>query len=653
MLVTTRQSEEVAVTEPATPTGPFSGRTAWSRSLPPPLRAFLQTESASAGVLLLATVAALVWANLAPEAYAVFWETPLTIRVGDVGLTLTLRKWVNSGLMTFFFFVVGLEARREFDLGELRQRRRATLPVLAGIGGMTVPVVIFLALNAGRASAAGWGVTMSTDTAFALGLLALVARGLPDRVRIFLLTVVVVDDLLALLVIATIYSGPVALRPLLLTLGILGGILLLRLARIRYGLLYFLFGAAAWVALQASGVEPVVLGLVLGLLTSAYAPKRDDLERATDLFRLFREQPTPELAESARVGLAQSLSPNERLQRAYHPWTSYVIVPLFALANAGIEISSEFLARAATSPITLGIVAGYVFGKPIGIVGTAWIVSRLTRGRLRIPIGWAALAGTGAIAGIGFTVSLLIAGLAFSGPELQEAKLGILSAALLASLVAWMIFGLTARLSPVRRTRALLGTAETLIDLAAPVEEERDHIRGPADARVTLVEYGDFECPYCGQAEPVVRTLLHNMGDLRYVWRHLPLTDVHPNAALSAEAAEAADRQGAFWPMHDLLLQHQQELRPVDLVRYAADLGLDVDRFREDLRRHIGAARVAEDVDSAGSSGVAGTPTFFINGRRQYGAYDIDTLTAAVKTAKAQAKLDVPDSSRSGRRQTG
>jgi protein-disulfide isomerase len=318
----------------------------------------------------------------------------------------------------------------------------------------------------------------------------------------------------------------------------------------------------------------------------------------------------------------------------------HVIVPLFALANAGIEISEEFLVRAATSPITLGIVGGYVLGKPIGIVGTTWLVSRLTRGRLRIPVGWAALAGTGAIAGIGFTVSLLIANLAFSGPELQEAKLGILTAALLASLFAWMIFALTARLSPGRRTRALLGTAATLIDLAVPVEDDRDHIRGPADAKVSLVEYGDFECPYCGRAEPVVRALLANFGDLRYVWRHLPLTDVHPNAALSAEAAEAADRQGAFWPMHDLLLEHQQELQPVHLARYAADLGLDVDRFLEDLRRHVGAARVAEDVDSADSSGVGGTPTFFINGRRQYGAYDIDTLTAAVKTAKAQVTLD-------------
>jgi Na+/H+ antiporter NhaA len=631
------------LSEPRNGAGAFSGQTAWSRNLSAPLSAFLRTESGSAGVLLASTLAALVWANITPTLYEAFWQAPLAIKIGDADLSLTLRQWVNSGLMTFFFFVVGLEARREFDLGELRERRRGALPLLAGLGGMIVPVLIFLALNAGRSSAAGWGVTMSTDTAFALGLLALVARRLPDRVRIFLLTVVVVDDLIALLVIAVFYSGPIELRPLLIACGIFGAMLLVRLARVRYGLIYFLIGAAAWVALQASGVEPVVLGLAAGLLTSAYAPERADLERATDLFRLFREQPTSELAQSARVGLAQALSPNERLQQIFHPWTSYLIVPLFALANAGITISGEFLRQAATSPITLGIVAGYVLGKPIGIVGTAWLVSRLSRGRLRIPVGWAALAGSGAIAGIGFTVALLIADLAFAGSQLAEAKLGILSAALLAAVLAWLIFALTGRLSPVRRTRALLGTSETLVDLTVPVDPERDHVRGPADSNVTLVEYGDFQCPYCGQAEPVVRALLARFGNLRYVWRHLPLTDVHPNAQLAAEAAEAAARQGAFWPMHDLLLEHQGELEPRHLVGYATELGLDVDRFREDLRRRVGASRVAEDVDSAGSGGVAGTPTFFVNGRRQYGAYDIDTLTTAVKTAEARAKAAARD----------
>jgi protein-disulfide isomerase len=375
------------------------------------------------------------------------------------------------------------------------------------------------------------------------------------------------------------------------------------------------------------------------LLTFAYAPARDDLERATGLFRLFREQPTPELARSASSGLTAALSPNERLLQLYHPWTSYLIVPLFALVNAGIAISGQFLSRAFTSPITLGILLGYVVGKPVGIVGSSWLVTLLNRNQLRPPVGWAAIAGGGAIAGIGFTVSLLIATLAFDGVELQEAKLGVLSAALCASLAAWVIFGVTALLPPRRRIQALLGTAEPIIDLAVPVDPDHDHIRGPGEALVTVVEYGDFECPYCGQAESVVRELLADFGDVRYVWRHLPLTDVHPRAELAAEAAEAAASQGAFWPMHDLLLDHQQDLRPADLTRYAGDLGLDVERFRAGLREHVHAPRIAEDVDSASLSSVSGTPTFFINGRRHHGAYDIATLTTAVKTAKARATI--------------
>jgi protein-disulfide isomerase len=182
----------------------------------------------------------------------------------------------------------------------------------------------------------------------------------------------------------------------------------------------------------------------------------------------------------------------------------------------------------------------------------------------------------------------------------------------------------------------LLGTPDLIVDLADPVDPERDHVRGPVDAPVTVLEYGDFECPYCGQAEPVLRELLRDFGDVAYAWRHLPLNDVHPDAQRAAEAAEAAAEQGAFWAMHDLLLARQDALRAVDLVRYAAELELDVDRFRSDLRRHGGAARIAEDVDSAGPSGVSGTPTFFLNGIRQYGAYDVASLTAAVHTAKAR-----------------
>ena len=541
--------------------------------------------------------------------------------------------------MTFFFFVLGLEARREFDLGELRERRRFALPLLAAIGGMTIAVAVYLAFNAGCSSAAGWGIAMSTDTAFALGLLALVGPRFPDRLRAFMLTVVVVDDILALVVIATVYTEQVSVSALLAAFGLFGAVLAARALRVRIGLIYFALGAAIWVALLESGVEPVVVGLAMGLLAYAYPVARSDLERATERFREFREQPTPELARSVGLRLRAAVSPNERLQQLYHPWTSYLIVPLFALANAGIAIDGGFLARAFTSPITLGILLGYVIGKPVGIFGSSWLLTRLSRGRLRPPVGWAAVAGAGTIAGIGFTVALLVATLAFEGSQLEEAKLGILSAALGASLLTWLLFRATSLLPRRLRIRALLGDAEPLVDLYMDVDPRRDHVRGPLDAPVTVVEYGDFECPYCGQAEPVVRELLRDFGDVRYVWRHLPLNDVHANTQLAAEAAEAAAGQGAFWELHDLLLAHQDALRPNDLIGYAEQLGLDVERFTNDLREQVGAARVAEDVDGADMSGVSGTPTFFINGRRHYGAYDIDTLSAAVRAAGARATL--------------
>jgi Na+/H+ antiporter NhaA len=618
---------------------PFSGRTAWVRNLETPLRTFLRTETGSAAVLLAAALAALVWANLDAGSYARVWNTTLSIRIGHTGISHDLRYWLNSGLMTLFFFVVGLEARREFDMGELRQRRRVTLPVAAGVGGMLAAVALFLALNAGRPSAHGWGVAMSTDTAFALGMLALVGPRFPVRLRAFMLTVSVVDDVVALIVIATVYAGTLHASALLIAVGLFAVVVLAVRLGIQRGAVYAPLGIAAWVALSKSGVDPIVIGLAMGLLTFAAPASRSDLERASDLFRLFREQPTPEFARSAELGLATAISPNERLQQLFHPWTSYVIVPLFALANAGIAINAHFLGHAFTTPIVLGILIGYLVGKPVGVVGGAWLVTFLSRGRVRPPVGWAAVAGAGSIAGIGFTVSLLIAGLAFRGADLAEAKLGVLSAALCASLLTWLVFRATALLPTGRRLRALLGTAELLVDLAVPVDPERDHVRGPEDAPVTLVEYGDFECPYCGQAEPVIRELLRDRGDVRYVWRHLPLNDVHQHAELAAEAAEAAAAQDAFWEMHDLLLAHQDALTFRDLLGYASDLGLDADRFREDLERHVAAGRVAEDVDGADLSNVSGTPTFFINGRRHYGAYDIDTLTQGVHAARARAAI--------------
>ena len=621
----------------------FTGRTAWARNLQTPLRTFLRTQTGSAAILLVATVAALVWVNVDASSYDDLWSATLSVQLGDHGISQDLRDWINNGLMTFFFFVIGLEARREWDMGELRERRRLALPVAAGIGGMLVPVAIYLAANAGQSSLDGWGAAMSTDTAFALGMLALVAPGFPIRLRAFLLTVAVVDDLIALVVIGVVYSEDVAVGALFVALGVFVVALLLRRAGLQAvgfgrGLVYALLGVAGWLALYEAGVEPIVFGLALGLLAYTYPPARSDLERATDRFRLFREQPTPELARDARLELAAAIPANERLQQAFLPWTSYVIVPLFALANAGVPIDGETLRRAFTSPITLGILLGYVLGKPVGIVGATWLVTRVTHGRIRPPVGWAAVAGAGTIAGIGFTVSLLISTLAFDGADLEDAKIGTLSAAIASSILTWIVFRATLLLPQRSRTRALLGTATLIVDLAAPVDPDRDHIRGPREAPVTLVEYGDFECPYCGQAEPVIRELLAGHAELRYVWRHLPLNDVHPRAQQAAEAVEAAAEQDAFWEMHDVLLQTQAD-QDRDFIAMAGEIGLDLERFDDDLRTHAGAGRIAEDVDSADLSGVSGTPTFFINGRRHQGAYDIDSLTRAVKAAKARAAV--------------
>jgi Na+/H+ antiporter NhaA len=610
-----------------------------------PLRAFLATESGGAGVLAAAVIAALVWANVDDQSYELLWQATFSIRLGSHGVARDLRSWVNSGLMTLFFLAVGLEARREVDLGELRDRRRIVLPVIVGMLALAIPAVLYLAVNASSGGGHGWGVAISTDTALALGAVSLVGRTLPDRTRAFLLTMFIVDDIVSLIVIAVGYGQAIRLTPVIVAVGVF----VLLLAALRLGIhrsqVYLVLGVLLWAALLTSGIDPVVSGLAIGLTVSAYAPSRNRLEHATGLFRLFREQPTPELARGAAIGLRATLSPNARLQRVYHPLTRYLIVPLFGLSNAGLVLREPFLTSAYRSPITLGIMLAYLTGKPIAVIGGSAVLTRLSGSRLRPPVGWASVTAGGTIAGTGFTVSFLIATLAFTGTALDEAKLGVLSADLLAAVLTVIVIKLTALLSLERRTRALLGDLDQLTDLAVGVDLGRDHIRGRADATVTVVEYGDFECEYCGRAESSIRADLALDDDVRYVWRHLPLTDVHPQAQLAAEAAEAAAAQGGFWPMHDLLLAHQDQLDPPSLLRHAREQGLDVQRFHDELLHHEHAGRVAQDVESADLSGVSGTPTFFINGQRHDGAYDIATLTAAIQTARARAALR-PDPTR-------
>jgi Na+/H+ antiporter NhaA len=619
----------------------YTDRTAWARNLAAPVRDFLSTETGSASVLVAATIAALLWANSpAWHSYESVWTTKLSIQLGSGSISTDLRHWVNEGLMTFFFLVVGLEAKRELDLGELRERRRIAIPVISAIGGMAVPVAIYLAFNAGGPGARGWAAAMSTDTALALGALALLTPRAATRLRVFLLTLAVFDDLGALTVIAIVYTHEVSFVALGVAVALFGLLYALQyLSGAWRRPLAMMLGAALWVAMFKSGIDPVVSGLAVGLVMSDYAPSREDLERATALTRSFREQPTPELARSAQLGLRSAISLNERLQYVLHPWTSYVIVPLFAIANAGIHLSDRLVEHAVTSPITLGILIGYVVGKPVGILGASWLGSRPALGGLRPIISWPVLTGGAAVAGIGFTVSLLVSSLAFHGQRLDEAKLGTLGSVVFATLLASGVFAVVKRLPGRVRARQIGATPEDILDLSDDIDPERDHIRGPDDAPVTLVEYGDFQCPYCGQAESVIRELISSFGDdIRYVWRNLPLNDVHANAQLAAEAAEAAAAQGKFWEMYDRLLAHQDQLEPRDITRHARELGLDMDRFLDDMRRHEYAPRLAEDVASADASGVSGTPSFFINGRRHYGAYDIDTLTAAARAARNRAR---------------
>jgi Na+:H+ antiporter, NhaA family len=600
-----------------------------------PVRSFIATESGSAGLLLAATIAALIWIN-APfgDTYEEFWTTELSIRFGDHALTEDLRSWVNDGLMVFFFLVVGLEVRREIAVGELTDRRRLTLPAIAATAGMAVPALIYLALNPSGDAAHGWGVAVSTDTAFVLGALALVGPACPVNLRVFLLTLSIVDDVGALLIIAIFYSDDVSPLPLVIALACVLAILLLGRLRVWRGPAYVILGTILWVAMLESGVHPAIAGVLIAAGVSVYSPRREEVEEVATLARAFRQSPVPELARSTKLSVARAISPNERLQTLLHPWTSYVVVPVFALANAGVVLDAGTLAEAATSRVTLGVVAGLVLGKLIAVGPLTMLAARLGLGRLPRGVSWPDLLGGAALSGIGFTVSLFIAELAFDSPDLRDdAKIGILAASLLAGLLGWAIF----RVLELRRRAR--GDAGGPVMLDPPVDPARDHIRGPVDAPLTLVEFADFECPFCGRATGVVEELRERFGDrLRYVMRHLPLTDVHPNAELAAEAAEAAGAQGRFWEMHDRLFRHQDELGPDELVDHARAISLDVERFVMELDDGVHSERVREDVASAEASRVTGTPTFFVGARRHSGRYDAETLAVRLLASAGQAE---------------
>jgi Na+:H+ antiporter, NhaA family len=430
-------------------------RVPWSGSARPvprlvlqPLQTFLRTEEAGGILLLAAATIALIWAN-SPwrSSYDALWHTQLTIGLGAWSLAEDLQHWVNDALMALFFLVVGLEIKRELTTGELRQPRAAALPAIAALGGMVVPALLYLAINPSGEPGRGWGIPMATDIAFALGVLAIVGRGLPTALKSFLLALAIVDDIGAILVIAIFYSGSISPGPLLTAAGLLALILVLQRLHVRWTAVYVLVGVGVWLATLQSGIHATIAGVALGLATPAVAfqrPKAVSLE-AHRIADDTVDDPVPPDADAHQwlhlAGLTrEAVSPLARLEHLLHPWTSYVVIPVFALANAGVSISRSSLGNALTSGITLGVVAGLVVGKTVGVTVFTWLATRTGITRLPEGVGWGQLVGVAALAGIGFTVSLFITSLAFQTQAIQDAaKVGILIASLLAGLLGALL----------------------------------------------------------------------------------------------------------------------------------------------------------------------------------------------------------------------
>jgi NhaA family Na+:H+ antiporter len=404
--------------------------------LPAALREYLREEAAGGIVLMAAAAVALAWAN-SPwrAAYDALWATPLALQLGRFALHTDLRHWVNEGLMTLFFLVVGLEIKRELIVGELASWRGAALPVVAAAGGMAVPAALYAAVNAGGSGAAGWGVPMATDIAFALGVLALLGSRVPPALKVFLLTLAVVDDLGSILVVAVFYSQAVDLAALAAAAGLLLLVAGLVRARVWWLPVHLALGLALWLALRRSGVSPALAGVAMGLLAPARPTTPPELVRdrgpalAQELAVDPRPLPLREMLREARgtVSLA------ERLAHDLHPLTAFVVVPLFALANAGVTVDRDALAGAGGGAVLAGILLGRVAGKPAGIAAAVWLAVRFRLAAMPGGASWRQLAGVATVAGIGFTVPLFVAGLAFPPGRFDAAvKLGLLLASVLA-----------------------------------------------------------------------------------------------------------------------------------------------------------------------------------------------------------------------------
>jgi len=587
-------------------------------------------DNTAAALLLAFTLAAILWANSPwADTYWVLLDTHVGFTFGDHTFELTVKHLINDGLMTFFFFIVGLEVTSEFAIGQLTDRARAAVPVVAAIAGLTVPAVVFLLFNASGENAGAWGVVISTDTAFLIGALAIIKPKYPARLRIFLLTLAVVDDIGALCVIAVFYSDSIQVVPLIISVVLIVALALVRFMPAARGPAYAVLAVALWIALFMAGIHPTLAGVAVAVLIPVFTPERTQVEQAVEMIRAFRQSPNSEYARAATRGLRESISINERLQTAVGPYVSFLVLPLFALANAGVLLDAISVTAALRSPLTWGIVAGLVIGKFIGITGATWFMQRTGAGQLAPGLTLRRIAGGAALSGIGFTLSLFIVDIAIPEPGRQDqARVGVLLASVIAFALGWAIFRITDWLSPPEPVG---------LKLIRPVDPNRDHIRGNPEAPLTLVEYGDYECPFCSRATGGIDEVVGHFGDeLRYVWRHLPLERVHPRAFDAARAAEAAGLQGKYFEMGKMLFANQDDLEWSNIYRYANAIGLDIERFDEDVRVHPSKAlhRVQDDAQDAELMDLNSTPTFFVNGKRHKGPWDAASLIRALEAVR-------------------
>ncbi|KQB83474.1 Na+/H+ antiporter NhaA [Corynebacterium lowii] len=573
-------------------------------------RSLWVNETYAAAALVIATAIALLWANLG-SGYEHFWHTEAGFSLGSFDLNLTLHEWVDEFLMAFFFFMVGLDVKRELVIGELRLPGRALLPVFAALGGLIVPAVIFVLLTSGTSASSAWGTVISTDTAFALGLLALIGPRNAPRLRLFLLALAVIDDIGALTVIGVFYTDELNVRALAAAAILLLSIWVIQRAGVWHMFPYVVLSLLTWYAVYSSGVHATLAGVLIALLLPVRVISRKDLESAHEIYHLFSQAPTPGAAQTVRESMVYLIPMNQRLSDVLPLYVNYLIVPLFALANAGVIISGDTLAAAASSTLTWGVVVGLVGGKLLGITAASALVLRFIPSSRLPGLDLPRIAGIGALSGMGFTISLLVTGLALDDEGQQaQARMGVLGASLLAVIVAAVIFRLGDRFRPLSEPKG-----ETLV---RPVDPQYDHFVGNPNAKVSLVHYTAMTHGYRTRMEETLREAydLVDREQISIVYRHHV---ENSDELLPALALEAAHRQNKFFEMHAALVNFPGDLGEEEIYEQARKIGLNMEEFEASIMRADDMVRIQDDNLDVEEIESEGESIVYLNGRRVEG----------------------------------